>query len=449
MNDYQTRRANLVGRRTEVWNAGKNLLSAAGDNRLTKEERALFEQYNAKLDELDAEITALEERHERAENGAAAYRDMASKGIRVEGRTISAPGAFRADAPNAYGTWAVQELRTTGQDAKIIGYEARDNHLSTDFTGLGVPERFDQFIRLLQPLTAALASGVRVLQLGQGFNSYMIPIVDAAQAANWVAENADTTSAGFAAHGLTVNLSKVAGYTAVTNETLSDLAPSVLEEVAITLLRSIAIKIDAAFFGKTGTNAPNGIGNLTYATTATAGSAVEVANGTGTAGAALANLDKVSSAVQYLVAQGVDPADLVMAMRPEVWYGLTRVKAFTGSITSNAPLVGQDVANTADRRLLGVPVFLSNQISATQTLTGGVVSAETGGATTSIYLYDRNRVFVPMRSSGSDGQPMLLVNPYDQAQYDRTSIRAVTRVGFGFGRPESVARISGVTVTGW
>jgi HK97 family phage major capsid protein len=214
----------------------------------------------------------------------------------------------------------------------------------------------------------------------------------------------------------------------ISNEVVHDIAPDVLTEVSETIFRSFALQIDAAAFGATTTNGPSGFGSVTLPT------ANNVSMGTN--GATPTNLDQVSQALQALYTQGV--TEPVITMHPAAWGTLTRVKQFTGTITSNAPLVGNDNVNDPqDRRLFGVPVHLSSQMSLTET-------KGSANNTTSIWIYDPRYVFAPFALGRGGGEPIFMIDPYSQSRYDQTAVRGIGRVGFGFARPESIARISGV-----
>lgn len=55
---------------------------------------------------------------------------------------------------------------------------------------------------------------------------------------------------------------KLAGLSIITNELRNDSSPAAQEAIGAGLARDLSRKLDAAFFGKTTTNGPSGLGSL-------------------------------------------------------------------------------------------------------------------------------------------------------------------------------------------
>ncbi len=94
-------------------------------------------------------------------------------------------------------------------------------------------------------------------------HDFRVPIVSADPTAAWTAEGAEISVSDPTITELTVTPKKLAGLTVITYELAADSSPAALQVVGDGLVRDLKRKLDAAYFGNTTTNGPNGLGSLT------------------------------------------------------------------------------------------------------------------------------------------------------------------------------------------
>lgn len=233
---------------------------------------------------------------------------------------------------------------------------------------------------------------------------YHLPVVLADPSANWVAEGDEIApSIGLLAE-LIVRPRKIAGLTVVSNELADDSSPAAAEVVGQGLARDMARRADEAFFGSANGSGvqPQGVGAL--------GNTSEYVDA-----AAFSNLDFAAEAVARAEAVGATVTHFVSG--PETALQLAKVKAGAGS---NAPLLGQDATAATARQVLGVPL---------------VVSAAVPDDT--LYAFDRSRVFTVVRRGATvEADRSVLFTS------DRTAIRGVMRLAFGFAHAQSIVRVA-------
>lgn len=127
-------------------------------------------------------------------------------------------------------------------------------------------------IRPLQAKSVALRAATRV-NVDESAGAFRIPVVTEDPAVAWVAEGQEIPDSGAALTEDADVWHKLAGLTKVSSELVTDSSPGVADIVTGGLARSLAQKLDAAFFGKRGTdtNAPRGLGDITGVNTIAAG----------------------------------------------------------------------------------------------------------------------------------------------------------------------------------
>lgn len=234
-----------------------------------------------------------------------------------------------------------------------------------------------------------------------GSHDFRIPIVSADPSAAWVAEGAEITPSDATITELTVTPSKVAGLTIISNELANDSSPEAAQVVGDGLARDIARKVDAAFFSNTTANGPSGLGSLTTTVVSAGGSW----SNTDPFFEAIAAAENASTVTTAFIA---NPADALL---------LAKVKKATGS---NEPLLGNDPTAPTKRVIGGVPLYVSPAVAV------GVV-----------WAIPQIRVMLVVRSDTSievDGSPFFTS--------DRTAVRAIMRVGFGFTDAAAIAKIT-------
>lgn len=253
---------------------------------------------------------------------------------------------------------------------------------------------------LVQPVTrmsVAIATTTTVTTDGYTFR---VPIVAADPTAAWVAEGADIPISDADLDEITVTPAKVAGLSIISRELAEDSTPAAAQVVGDGIARNIAVKVDAAFFGALASPAPSGLGAL---------------SGVQTSVGAFTNLDPFATAISLAEQVGATISSFVTD--PATALALGKLKDQTGS---NRPLLGMDATAAGQRRILGVDLLSSPAVAAG-----------------TIWAYDRQRVWTVLRSD--------VTLDVDRSRYfesDRVAVRATMRVGFAFGHPQSVVKIT-------
>ena len=217
----------------------------------------------------------------------------------------------------------------------------------------------------------------------------------------WTAENTQISLTDPTTNELVVTPKKVAGLTQISNEAASDSNPAVADQIGRGLARSVAKKVDAAFFGNTVTNGPSGLLSLW---------GINVID-TGTV--TLTSLDPFHEAKAAALADGAELSVFVLA--PDV--ALTLSKAKTGTESNVGLLESTGVGDGVT--LAGVPVVVSTDVAA-------------GNA----WGLDGSQVLVVQRTGTQ------VVRSTDSAfDYDTVQVRATARVSLGFANPAGVVRL--------
>jgi len=236
-----------------------------------------------------------------------------------------------------------------------------------------------------------------------------------------VAENGTINESDPTGEQISVTPTKIAALTKFSRESAMDSNPAIADMVGKNLSRSIALGIDLGFFEGTGaSNQPTGLKNTANITTDS--------TTTGTNGSAPTNLDFILKALGTLSQQNANMDRAVIVMHSRTWAELTQLKDSQNRYLLNAVQTGGAPARSID----GVPVFLSNQLSTTET-------QGTGTTCSSVYAYDASQIIVvkahDMRLEASQ-------DAYFST--DEIGIRCIARVGFAVPNPKAVVRVSGV-----
>ena len=137
---------------------------------------------------------------------------------------------------------------------------------------------------------------------------------------------------------------KVAALVKISSELAEDSSPEASGLVQDSLARSVARQIDSAFFADTTPNGPAGLLSLTDVQTVGAGSM-------------FSNFDWATSAKTKLRKVGSVPTSFVASA--DTVGALSTIKSFTGTISSNEPLLAATEANVTEatpENVLGVPL---------------------------------------------------------------------------------------------
>jgi HK97 family phage major capsid protein len=262
---------------------------------------------------------------------------------------------------------------------------------------------------VIQPLLAA-AVCTQVSSIVQtASNSTRFPIVVTDPTTGWTAEGAEINVTDPNLDELEVTPKKLAGLTVVSNELMADSDPSALEVVGAGLVRDLQTRLDAAYFGNTVANGPSGVESLANSQTT-----VTVFDGT---------LDVFAEAISLAENAGVLAVDPVTGLPGMSFVGnptdVLTVSTAKTATNSNEPLLGPDATAPTKRAILGVPLFSS--------------PAVTQGA---MWLVPRSKAFVVLRTD-----PQVVADTSAYFSSDRTGIRCVLRVGFGFPHQEAIIKV--------
>lgn len=267
--------------------------------------------------------------------------------------------------------------------------------------GILTPEEVGALV--VQPVERASVAMQIATVVHTSSHEFRIPTVTGDATAAWTPEGQDISPSDAAIGEETVEPSKLAALSIISNELANDSSPEATELVGQSIARDLARKIDAAFFGVTTANGPDGLGNL-------AGRQY-VDNG------AIANTDDFAEAISK--AENVGATVTAFVANASTVLKLSKLKQQTTG--SNLPLLQPDPTQPTRRQILGVPLH-----SVPDTVLGNDL----------IYAIDGSRVYVVVRQDVD-----LRVDESRYFESDRLGIRATARVGFGYPHPAAVILI--------
>jgi HK97 family phage major capsid protein len=230
-----------------------------------------------------------------------------------------------------------------------------------------------------------------------------VPVVTADPAAAWTAEGAEIDVSDPTLTEIVVTPKKLAGLVVVSNELAADSSPAALQVVGDGLVRDLRRKIDAAYFGNTVTNGPNGLASLTTGTAGNAG--------------AWANLDAFEAS--KAAAENVHTTITSFVTSPATALALSTLKEYV-TADSNKALLQADPSQPTARSISGVPLLVSP-----------AVAADTVWA-----IPAQHSLFV-LRQDAS-----VVTDSSAFFTSDRVAVRATLRVSFGFTYPIAVVKIT-------
>jgi HK97 family phage major capsid protein len=151
----------------------------------------------------------------------------------------------------------------------------------------------------------------------------------------------------------------------------------------------------------------------------------------GTNGAALTNLDPVADAISTVLEAGGNPSAIVT--HPRTWRSILKLKEQTSG--NNKPLISVEQGGVGEAprlSLYGLPVFLSKQLSITET-------QGTASNASSAYVYDASQLLVVMRNDVRvERDSSRLFNS------DQSEVRGLMRADFVPAQAAAVVRILGI-----
>jgi HK97 family phage major capsid protein len=275
--------------------------------------------------------------------------------------------------------------------------------------GIVVPEMVGPLV--LQPLRQRSTAIQVCTEVTTDSPKFRLPVVELDAAANWLAESQDITETDPTIGEEVVTPLKVGALTKVSNELANDSSPAATSVVGDGLVRSIARKVDLAFFGNTTALGPNGLQSLTGIATVNAGSTWQ-------------NFDWATEAQSQLERVGSTVTAFCASF--ETVRQLSEVKQFVGTTaTSNEPLLQAgdgDVTQATPRNIFGVPLWSLPE----GTIADGIV-----------WALDRQKVYAVIRQDIG-----VVVDPSFYFGSDSLAVRVIMRIGFGYPHHAAVCQIS-------
>jgi HK97 family phage major capsid protein len=276
------------------------------------------------------------------------------------------------------------------------------------------------FFDKLRAQSVGLLSGFRIVPTNAA--RIAIPRLLSDATVGWTDEGSEITPTDPNADSVIATPRKLAALVYASNELFSDSTPDAQEMLGENMAKAAALKLDLGFFEGSGT-APEirGLRNISGIQAITSA----------TNGDQLTSLDKIADGIGMLAEENATATAIVM--HPRSWRTLTKVKELTSG--SNKPLLQESAGSGSQgvvRSVYGVPVWLSSQLSITETQ-GSATAA------TSMYVYEAEQVVTVIRS-GVD----LQVDSSAAFSSDRTAVRVTMRADLVVPNPKSVVRISGL-----
>ena len=354
---------------------------------LTDNERRSYEKSNGEIERLTGEIDGLERMRQA---------------VTVEAR---ANGTIGAGPEHEFRTWFANELR---------------DFATTGFGGALVPLDYQQVVwDRLRPASVFFQTNPFVINTDR--HQISLPALTADAAAAWVAEAGAISETDPTGATITVTPNKVAALTKFSREAADDSNPGVADVIMKNLMASIGLAVDKAAFEGTGSsNQPTGLKNT---------SGIVLDNTTMTTnGSTFTTLDPILSALSTLEGNNADMSKAAIVMHSRSWGELIKIKATTGQYLLESVQSG----GAPNRSIDGVPVYISNQLSTTETQGSSSLAS-------SVYVYDASQVIAVRRES-------MRLEATRDAYFanDQIGVRGIARIGFAVPNPLAVVRLAGV-----
>ena len=235
-----------------------------------------------------------------------------------------------------------------------------------------------------------------------GSHSLRVPRIVTDSAASWTPEGQEITPDSPTVDQVVITPRGLKALTIISNELANDSSPSALKLVGESVVRDIAKRIDLAYFANTTPNAPAGL--LSIAATAA------------DAGDSWANLDWAEFAKSNTAQHNTVVDSFITS--PQTLLKISTLKEGTAS---NKGLLGSDPTAPANYTVSGVPLIPTPAITTPDL----------------VWAIPASRVVLALR------QPTTVET--DRSAYfssDRTGLRAVCRISWGFLEPAAITKIA-------
>ncbi|WP_030942426.1 phage major capsid protein [Streptomyces sp. NRRL S-646] len=393
--DYAKLAKNALERRASVISQMRAVLNDAALSEAEKRKRV--EGMDAHVNALDAEARDYVERAER-ENEA---RSLAG---RVGGAAFTGNEERALDGGESF------------RNGGMLPSTAEFRQMTTTSAAAVIPtQTLGQVFDFLRQKSVFLASGPRVLKMDG--KTLSVPRISASTSASMVAEGSSIPVTDMTLQAVTLTAKKAAVLTKATNESLLDSNPELLRIVGEDHMKEVARLLDAQFLAGDGTgNNMRGLRNFSGVTVTSLG----------TNGASL-TLDALADGVGRLESANGDLNGAAWFMSGRSWASIRKAKDGQSRYQ-----VSPDPTQDGERRLFGIPVYISNQISNTETVGTSTDCSWIG-------LVDLSQIAVGRRAEVSVA--------YSQDAYfdsDVTGIRSTSRWDVAPLDPNGVQLMTGV-----
>jgi HK97 family phage major capsid protein len=244
-----------------------------------------------------------------------------------------------------------------------------------------------------------------------------VPRINSDPTAAFVSEGGTISAADPSYTEISATPVKIAALTQFSNELRDDSNPAIIKMLEMQVARSLALKFDVSAFEANETNF-KGLKSVT---------GITLDSSLGTDGDVPENLDVIASAIATLETANAKASAIFM--HPRTWGTFAKLKELTTG--SNKALLGNG-SDGAPRSIYGVPVFLTSQLSITETKGGS-------SDCSSIYVCDMSQIFPVIREDARievDGSRLF--------NTDQSELRAVMRATLAVPNAAAVVRVEGV-----
>lgn len=302
----------------------------------------------------------------------------------------------------------------------VFGIELRALVENTGAGGVIVPnDQRATFFDRLAAQSVMLAAGAQPIYTER--DTVKVPKVVSDPTAAFVGEGSEISPTDPNYTEISATPVKIASLTVMSNELIADSNPGVLGILEMQALRSLALKFDLACFEANETNCKG----LRHTSGITTDSSL------GADGGVPANLDVIASAIATLETANAKPSAIFM--HPRTWGTLSKLRELTSG--SNKPLLQESAGSgsqAVERRIYGIPVYLSSQLSITET------KGENNDCS-SIYVVDMSQIVPVFRQDAR-----VEVDSSRLFNYDQSELRAIMRATLAVPNAAAVVRIEGV-----
>lgn len=277
--------------------------------------------------------------------------------------------------------------------------------LSDAAAGIIRPEELGQLI--LQVVTQESVALQVATQIPCTAQQFRFPILTDDVPAGWFDEGDPITLEQPGVDQLVCTPKKLASITQISSELAEDSSPEAANLVRDSLARSAARVLDKAFFGNTVSKGPSGVQSVEYQTV--------------DAGSAFGNADPFTEAQTKLEKVGATATSFTA--NADTVLTLNKIKEFTGTITSNKPLLEPDPTQPTKKAINGVTLY---SVADTVAVNNNWV-----------WCFDKSRTFVVVRR-----EIQIDVSPHAAFTSDSILVRLTMRAAPAFPHPAACVLVA-------